>query len=149
MDKPKFVYVTYITTTPEKLWKALMDGEMTKQYWWNHINVSNWKVGSKWKHQNGDSGVADIVGRVVEITPPRRLVLTWTDPANEAREDKHSRVTFEIEPFPGAVRLTVIHDELEPGSEMLRSISAGWPKVLSSLKTLLETGRPQLISAKI
>jgi uncharacterized protein YndB with AHSA1/START domain len=143
MDKPQFVYVTYISTTPEKLWNALMDGEMTKQYWGRHKNVSDWKVGSTWKHQDyDDAGVVDIVGKVVESTPPRRLVLTWAFPANAAMEAKHSRVTFEIEPFFDAVRLTVTHDQLEPDSDMLHGITQGWPAVLSSLKTLLETGQP-------
>ncbi|HEV3444154.1 MAG TPA: SRPBCC family protein [Gemmataceae bacterium] len=142
MEKPKFVYVTYIATTPEKLWNALVDGEMTRQYWWRHRNVSDWKVGSKWEHQDyDDASVVDIVGKVVECVPPRRLVLTWAFPADATNPAKHTRVTFEIEAQPDCVRLTVTHDELEPGSEMQRRISAGWPAVLSSLKTFLETGR--------
>jgi uncharacterized protein YndB with AHSA1/START domain len=143
MEKPKFVYMTYIATTPEKLWNALLDGEITKQYWWRHRNVSDWKVGSTWQHQDyEDPSVIDIVGKVVESVPPRRLVLTWAFPADAANQAKHTRVTFEIEPQPDTVRLTVTHDELEPGSDMQRRITAGWPAVLSSLKTLLETGKP-------
>lgn len=149
MNKPQFVYVTYISTTPEKLWAALADGEMTKQYWCWHRNVSDWKAGSVWKHQDyDDAGKVDIVGKVVESTPPRRLVLTWAAPADAKNEAKHSRVTFEIEPFRGAVRLTVTHAELEPGSEMLDGITKGWPGVLSSLKTLLETGQPLAMTAQ-
>lgn len=149
MDKPKFVYVTYISTTPEKLWNALMDGEMTKQYWGRHRNVSDWKVGSTWKHEDyDDAGIVDIVGKVVESVPPRRLVLTWAFPADAAKEAKHSRVTFEIEPFLDAVRLTVTHDEIEPDSEMFRGITQGWPAVLSSLKTLLETGQPMPMTTR-
>jgi uncharacterized protein YndB with AHSA1/START domain len=68
--------------------------------------------------------------------------MTWALPADEAREEKHSRVTFDIEPVGDVVRLTVTHDHFEPGSEMFKSIQEGWPKVLSSLKSLLETGRP-------
>jgi uncharacterized protein YndB with AHSA1/START domain len=83
-----------------------------------------------------------LVGEVVEFSPPSRLVLTWAFPADEAREDKHTRVTFLIEPIRGVVHLTVIHDRLEPGSEMLQGITDGWPKVLSSLKSLRETGQP-------
>jgi uncharacterized protein YndB with AHSA1/START domain len=79
---------------------------------------------------------------VIESAPPRRLVLTWADPADEADVTRHSRVTFEIEPVRDVVRLTVTHDHLEPGSETHRKIMEGWPKVLSSLKSLLETGRP-------
>ena len=149
MTKPQFVYVTYIATTPEKLWNALMDGEMTKDYWVRHRNVSDWKVGSTWEHQDyDDAGIVDIVGKVVENTPPRRLVLTWAFPADAANEAKHSRVAFEIEPFFDAVRLTVTHDELEPDSDMLRGITQGWPGVLSSLKTLLETGRPMPMTTR-
>lgn len=142
MDKPQFIYVTYITTTPEKLWNALRDSSMTRQYWGNRINDSDWKVGSKWQHRDiDDTKLVDIVGKVVESDPPRRLVLTWALPADEGRAEAHSRVTFELEPFGDAVRLTITHENFEPGSEMLRKISYGWPIVLSSLKTLLETGK--------
>jgi uncharacterized protein YndB with AHSA1/START domain len=143
MSKPKFVYVLYILTTPEKLWNALRDGEMTKKYWFYHRNASDWKAGSPWRHQDyDDANVVDIVGKVVESIPPRRLVLTWAFPADAETPAKHSRVTFEIEPALDAARLTVTHDELEPDSPMLRGITQGWPMILSSLKTLLETGQP-------
>ena len=82
------------------------------------------------------------MGKVVESKPPRRLVLTWADPSDEENTEKHSRVTFDIEPVKGVVRLTVTHDLLEPGSDFLEGISDGWPKVLSSLKSLLESGKP-------
>jgi uncharacterized protein YndB with AHSA1/START domain len=142
MDKPQFVYVTYIATTPEKLWNALLDSEMTAQYW-QHDNVSDWKPGSRWEHRRHDpKGTVDLVGKVLESSPPRRLVLTWAYPADEGREEKHTRVTFDIEPVRGVVRLTVTHDSFAPGSDMLEPISIGWPKVLSSLKSLLEVGRP-------
>ena len=142
MDKPQFVYVTYISTSPEKLWNALIDPKTTAKYW-QHENVSDWKPGSRWEHRRSDETRAlQLVGKVVESSPPRRLVLTWATPADEAREEKHSRVTFEIEPIGDVVRLTVTHDRFEPGSEMFESIQKGWPKVLSSLKSLLEVGRP-------
>jgi uncharacterized protein YndB with AHSA1/START domain len=142
MNKPKFVYVTYIATTPEKLWNALIDGEMTKQYWGRARNVSDWKVGSTWQHQDyDDPGMVKVVGTVVESAPPWRLVLTWASPADVVKEASRSRVTFEIESMFDVVRLTVTHDELDPGSEMLRGITQGWPAILSSLKTLLETGQ--------
>ena len=142
MDRPQFVYVTYIATSPERLWNALLDAEMTTKYW-QHVNVSDWKPGSKWEHRRADKERAlQLVGRVLESSPPRRLVLTWASPADETREEKHARVTFEIEPLGSVVRLTVTHDRLEPNSEMLKGITAGWPKVLSSLKSLLEVGRP-------
>lgn len=142
MDKPVFVYVTYISTTPEKLWHALVDPETTVRYW-QHVNLSDWRPGSKWEHRDaGEAGELAMVGKVIESVPPRRLVLSWAFPADAAREDKHTRVTFEIEPLRDVVRLTVTHDRLESGSEMLEGITDGWPKVLSSLKSLLETGQP-------
>jgi len=142
MDKPRFVYVTYISSTPQKVWNALVDPETTATYW-QHENVSDWKSGSRWEHRAADKDrTLRLAGKVVESSPPKRLVLTWAIPADEARPEKHSRVTFEIEPVRDVVRLTVTHDEFEPGSEMFKSIQEGWPKVLSSLKSLLETGRP-------
>jgi len=141
MDKPQFVYVTYISATPEKIWNALIDAEMTTQYW-QHVNVSDWQPGSRWAHhRDKKDGAVLLVGKVIESTPPRRLVLTWAFPADEANEEKHTRVTFDLEPVGTVVRLTVTHDQLEAGSDMLRGITEGWPKVLSSLKSLMESGR--------
>jgi uncharacterized protein YndB with AHSA1/START domain len=143
MRKPSFFYVTYINTTPEKLWQALTDGEMTKQYWGNRRNASDWKVGSTWRHEDfNDAALVDIVGTVVESSPPWRLVLSWAFPKEAADPKKISRVTFDIEAYSGVVRLTVTHAELEPDSPMLHGISKGWPLVLASLKSLLETGEP-------
>lgn len=139
MEKPQFIYVTYIASTPEKLWNALIDSKLTAQYW-QHDNVSDWKAGSKWEHRQSGGSKIDMVGKVVEIAPPKRLVISWALPADENRPERTSRVTFEIEPFRDVTRLTVVHDNLEPGSDMLKGISDGWPKVLSSLKSLLEGG---------
>jgi uncharacterized protein YndB with AHSA1/START domain len=146
MDRPSFVYVIYIATTPEKLWNALIDGEMTKQYWGLTRNVSDWKAGSPWQHQDyDDPNIVKITGTVIESAPPRRLVLTWAWPSDAVDEAKHSRVTFDIEPFmENTVRLTVTHSELEPDSKMLHGITQGWPGVLSGVKTLLETGKPMM-----
>ena len=141
MDKPQFIYVTYISATPEKLWNALIDAEMTTKYW-QHVNVSDWQPGSRWEHRRANKdGVVLLVGKVIESSPPRRLVLTWAFPADEAREERHTRVTFDLEPIGDVVRLTVTHDRLEPGSDMLQGITQVWPKVLSSLKSLMEAGR--------
>ena len=148
MDKPKVVYVTYINNTPEKVWNALLDGEMTKLYWGHSRNVSDWKVGSPWRHEDyADPSLVDVAGKVVESSPPRRLVLTWGKPADGGNPAKHSRVTFEIEPFFDAVKLTVIHDEFEPGFD-ITPVSQGWPGILSSLKTLMETGRPMSMTTR-
>jgi uncharacterized protein YndB with AHSA1/START domain len=141
-DKPRFVYVTYISSTPEKIWQALTDPQTTAKYWYKR-NLSDWKPGSRWEHRDEekDGGGLRMVGKVVESTPPRRLVISWAAPDDEAKDTRHTRVTFEIEKVRDVVRLTVIHDRLEPDSEMLRGITDGWPKVLSSLKSMLETGR--------
>jgi uncharacterized protein YndB with AHSA1/START domain len=142
MAKSTFVYVVYIASTPEKVWSGLLDGEFTRQYW-EHDNVSDWKAGSKWEHRKaGASDEVSILGEVLEARKPSRLVLTWAAPHEAKLRHRHSRVTFEIDAVADMTRLTVTHDELEPGSDMERKITSGWPRVLSSLKTLLETGKP-------
>jgi len=147
MTKPSFVYVIYIQTTPEKVWKALLNPEMTKDFWGRHRNVSNWLAGSPWRHEDyDDPSLVRIVGTVVESDPPHRLVLTWASPENAHDPAKHSRVTFDIAPSMEEVRLTVTHEDLD--DEMLRGISAGWPAILSSLKTLLETGKAMSMTQK-
>jgi len=157
MTKPSFVYVTYIATTPEKAWQAFVDTDVMSRYWVGpksdcvRVNVSDWKPGSRWEHQRLDEAhTVDIVGKVVESDPPRRLVYTWARPSEAEDESKHSRVAIDIEPhIDGLIRLTVTHSELERDPQMLTGISGGWPMVLSNLKTLLETGRalPRLPAA--
>jgi uncharacterized protein YndB with AHSA1/START domain len=141
MGKEKFVYTTYIATTAEMLWKALLEGDLTRQYW-QHEQVSDWKPGSKWELVADDGkGTVKNVGKVVEIIPNKRLVLTWR-PVDEADDSSnYSHLTMDIETVGDLVRLTVTHDELEPGSDLLRGITKGWPRVLSSLKSFLETGK--------
>jgi uncharacterized protein YndB with AHSA1/START domain len=142
MTKSEFVYVLYISARPQQIWDALIKREFTEKYW-GHVNVSDWKPGASWEHRQADgSNALKLVGKVIEFTPPRRLVLTWANPGDAANPAAHSRVTIELEPIADIVRLTVTHDQLAPGSDMLRGISAGWPRVLSSLKSLLETGKP-------
>jgi uncharacterized protein YndB with AHSA1/START domain len=141
MARSTFVYVTYIAAAPERVWHALLDGEFTRQYW-GKDNVSDWRPGSAWEHRDAPPPhrVA-IVGEVLEARPPLHLAISWALPEDRARRDRHSRVSFDIEPLGDMVRLTVTHAELEDGSTMARSIANGWPRVLSSLKSLLETGR--------
>jgi uncharacterized protein YndB with AHSA1/START domain len=135
MSKPEFVYVIYIHATPEKIWQALIDPDMTREFWGRHRNASDWKPGSAWQHQNyDDASDISVAGTVVESDPPRRLVLTWAPPDST----DVSRVSFDIDEFMGSSKLTVTHRELS--EEGMRGISSGWPAVLSSLKTLLETG---------
>ncbi|WP_217552071.1 metalloregulator ArsR/SmtB family transcription factor [Streptomyces sp. GbtcB6] len=140
-DRPSHVYVTYIASTPEKVWDALTDAGLTAVYW-GHSNVSDWRPGSRWEHVRTDgSGIADVVGTVVESERPTRLVATWAAPEHEGEPDRHSRVTFDIRPHADIVRLTVTHEDLGDEDE-LRAVSAGWPAVLSNLKSLIETGSP-------
>lgn len=140
MDSAKFVYVVYISSNVETVWKGLLDSKFTRAYW-EHDNVSDWKVGSTWEHRRLDGQTVDMTGRVVECTPPHRLVITWVYPKDMGKKEATSRVTMELETVDTMVRLTVTHDELEAGSNMLHGISEGWPRVLSSLKSLLETGK--------
>jgi uncharacterized protein YndB with AHSA1/START domain len=139
VPKPEYIYVIYINAPCEKVFDALLDPEMTKDYWGRQRNASDWKAGSHWQHEDYDdpSKVA-VAGTVVESNRPHRLVLTWARPQNLDDPDKISRVTFTIEEQFGTAKLTVTHSELD--EEMLRGISAGWPPILSSLKTMLETG---------
>jgi uncharacterized protein YndB with AHSA1/START domain len=140
MSKPQFVYTTLIRTTPEKLWDAITTPEFTRQYWGGLENHSDWKPGSKWEHRN-PADKADpvwITGRVIESDPPKRLVLSWVDPEDLTDE---SRVTFEIQQFDDIAQLTVLHTDFKTDSAMAPKVAAGWPKVLSSLKSYLETGQ--------
>jgi len=137
-DKPSFVYVTYIESTPEKVWQALTDPDITEQYW-GHRNVSEWQAGARWEMQRVDgSGELDVVGTVVESEPPTRLVTTWARPTKD--NSIESRATFDIESHGDMVRLTVTHEDLTDSD--LHDVSLGWPAVLSNLKSLLETGTP-------
>ncbi len=154
MSKTEFVYVTYIKTTPEELWQALTDSAFTRRYWGVELE-SDWTVGSPVLTQAVPGGqLRDLDMVVLESEPPRRLsyswhnyqpehaeIIGWTDEVfAELVKEKRSKVTFEIEPVESMVKLTVIHDDFEPDSEMLKGVSEGWPGILSSLKTLLETG---------
>lgn len=136
-DKPSYQYVTYIEATPEKVWEALTDADLTAE-WWGHRNEADtWEVGGHWRHERLDGGTGDGGGTVLESDPPRKLVLSWG--ALDEEDPSMSVVTFVLEHFDGVVRLTVHHEDLM-NEEMLRSISSGWPAILSNLKSLLETG---------
>ncbi|MGA8314871.1 MAG: SRPBCC family protein [Bradyrhizobium sp.] len=139
MSKPDYIYVVYIQAPCEKVWDALIDPEMNKEYWGRHCNVSDWKVGSRWQHADYDDRTqVRIAGTVIESNRPHRLVLSWARPEHLDDPDQVSKVTFTIEQQFGSSKLTVIHSDLD--DEMLRGVSGGWPPILSSLKTLLETG---------
>ena len=139
MGKPEFVYTTYIETTAEKLWQALTDGDFTERYWFGHRVTSDWKAGSPYKFAM--QGTPNIEGKVLVSDPPRQLSYSWDSCSPEAERERTSRVTFDLEPRGKIVKLTVTHDELDERGVTLRNISGGWPMVLASLKSLLETGR--------
>ena len=137
-DRPRYVYVTYIESSPERVWEALTDPGLTARYW-GHSNVSSWQAGSPWEHRRVDgSGIADVTGTVLESVPPRRLTITFDAPG-DTPPGGPSTVTFEIEPYHEIVRLTVTHENLA-GGDALEAVSAGWPAVCANLKSLLETG---------
>ena len=141
MDKPQFVYVMYISTSPEKLWNALIEPKMTEKYW-QHENISDWKPGSEWERRDCDAkGNYPPSSQGCHLNLARRLVLTWAFPANEGREDKHSRVTLEIEPVKDVVRLTVTHDALSPAPRCWKGSRRGGPEA-SEPEISLEVGRP-------
>lgn len=147
-EKTSFVYVTYIFSTPERLFEAITKVDIARRYW-GHENVSDWKPGSTWEHvRDNDERTVDVVGKVVEVSPPNRIVVTWADPSEAADPAAYSRVTFDIEKHEDMVRLTVTHDELIAGSGMAKGISRGWPIVLSSMKSFLETGRGMDLSGR-
>jgi uncharacterized protein YndB with AHSA1/START domain len=146
MSKPEFVYTTYIETTAEKLWHALTDSDFHARYWFGHHATSDWKVGSTYSFAK--QGKPSVEGKVLESDPPRRLAYTWVpcsedakgDAKRDARGERPSRVTFDLEPRGTVIKLTVTHDDLD--EKTLRDISGGWPMVIASLKSLLETGHP-------
>jgi len=131
-------YTMFINTTPEKCWEAITNPEFSRQYWGGHANVSDWKEGSRWQHEDTkhDNAVR-VAGKVVESNPPKRLVISWFSPDNEA---DISEVVFTIEPIQTLVRLDVTHHKFKSDSTMAGAVANGWPAVLCSLKTYLETG---------
>jgi uncharacterized protein YndB with AHSA1/START domain len=140
MNHDKFVYVTYIRTAPEKLWEALTTPEFNRKYWFGTWQDSTWTVGSSWKLTSSDGQVWD-AGEVLEVDPPKHLVLKWRHQARaELHEEGFSRATFDLAPMDDLVKLTVVHEIDRQGSKFIAAVSDGWPKILSSLKSLLETG---------
>lgn len=141
MTNSRFVYVTYIRTTAEKLWEALLKPEFTKQYW-GAVQESAWKAGAEWKMYLADGRLGD-AGEVVEYDPPKRLVLKWRNEFRpELKAEGFSRATMELQPLDDMIKLTVIHEMDVPDSKLIGAVSNGWPKILASLKSLLETGTP-------
>jgi uncharacterized protein YndB with AHSA1/START domain/DNA-binding transcriptional ArsR family regulator len=155
MGNPEFVYTTYINTTPERLWQALTDPAFTRRYWGATFET-DWTAGSPMVWEENGNRTADPAQTVLEADPCRRLSYTWhtftpewaksagvTDEVlARISAERRSKVTFTIEPRGEMVKLTVVHDDFDPDSTVLQMISEGWPELLASLKTLLETGHP-------
>ena len=140
MNKSEFVYVVYIRTTPERLWSALTSPDFMKQYWFGTHFQTDWKSGSAWQMLFPDGRVAD-TGEVIEIDPPRRLVLKWrNDFRPELKSEGYARCTIDLEPTDSAVKLTITHMMDRAESKFIEAVSGGWPRILSNLKSLLETG---------
>ena len=147
MAKPSFVYVTYIRSTPEKVWAALTDPQAVSKYWFNMVVDSTFKPGSPWALKFDDGRIAD-TGEILEADPPRRLIIRWRNEFRpELKAEGYSRCTMAIETaeyYPGmggkAVKLTIAHELEGEGGKLIEAVSGGWPKVLSNLKSYLETG---------
>ena len=144
MHKPEFVYTTYIETTPEKLWEALTSSEFSKRYWWDTSVVSDWKVGSPFSLVL--NGRTTDVGEILEADPPQLLSYSFRHILNEAAaRERPWRVSFVLEAHGKLVKLTLTHDDFAEDSVILDGISKGWPAIMSSLKSLLESGEPLII----
>jgi uncharacterized protein YndB with AHSA1/START domain len=144
MTKSTFVYVTFIRTTPDRLWSALTTPEFMRQYWFGMHCESDWTPGSPWRLVFADGRVAD-AGEIVEAEPPKRLVIKWRNEwSEELKAEGFTRCTFEIEAVPDVdpmvTKLSITHGADHPDSKMIQAVSGGWPRILSNLKSLLETG---------
>ena len=142
ITQSQFTYVTYIRTTPEKLWQALIKPEFTRRFWFECWQESEWKTGTSWQLILPDGRVGDS-GKILEIEPQRRLAVSWRNQFKpEMREEGHSRLTYELEKQTESVKLTIVHEIDRTGSKLVEAVSSGWPLILSSLKSFLETGEP-------
>jgi uncharacterized protein YndB with AHSA1/START domain len=140
MAESQFVYVTFIRTTVEKLWQALMEPEFTRQFWFDTVQESEWKPGASWRIVKPDGSVSDS-GEVIEIEPRRKLVLKWRNEMSpELTAEGYSRLTYELEQEGESVKLTLTHVMEKAESKYIKAVSGGWPIILASLKSLLETG---------
>lgn len=143
-DESAFVYVTFIRTTPERLWSALTDADFHKEYWFGVHFKTEWKVGAQWQMLFADGRVAD-TGEIVELEPPKRLVLSWRNEFRpELKAEGYARCVIELEPVSDAVKLTITHTMDRAESKFIEAVSHGWPQILSNLKSLLETGQTVL-----
>ena len=138
----QYVYVTYIRTTPQKLWDALTSPEFQKKYWFDMHQESSWKAGSPWKMVFSDGRVAD-AGEILESDPPRRLVIKWRNEFRpELTAEGWSRCVYDLEEDAGVVKLTITHSIEKEKAKLIEAVSGGWPRIMASLKSYLETGSP-------
>ena len=145
-DRSHFVYVTYIRTTPAKLWQALTEPQFVRQYWFDSLVECGWTKGAPWRLSRADGSLTDS-GEILEIDPPRRMVIRWLNEwSPELKAEGPSRCTFELEQVDRAVKLTITHDIDRPASKFIAAVTGGWPLVLSNLKSLLETREVVLTS---
>lgn len=148
MAGSRFLYVIYIRTTAETLWQALIEPEHTRRYWCEVRQESEWTAGASWRTRAPDGRIAD-TGEVLEIESHRRLVLSWRNELfPDARAEGYSRLTYELEPQGDCVKMTLTHEMDRQGSKLIEATSGGWPAILSSLKSLLETGEPLEITRR-
>ena len=139
-NRSQFVYVTFIRTTPAKLWEALTDPQFIRRYWFGTTVESDWKQGSSWKMTAADGTPTDS-GEILEIDPPRRMVIRWRNEwSPELKEEGYSRCTMELERVDEAVKLTITHEIDRPNAKLIDAVSGGWPLIMSNLKSLIETG---------
>jgi len=142
MERPRHVFQVYIRTQPDRLWQAITDPEFTQRFFFQTRLQVELRPGAELQYWNRDGKLA-VEGHVLEVEPPRRLVTTWAFRHQpEMADDPPSRVTWEIEPLDEMCRLTLTHDDFLSETATFKSVGQGWPLVLSSLKSLLETGEP-------
>jgi uncharacterized protein YndB with AHSA1/START domain len=140
MNTSTFTYVTFIRTTPERLWQALTEPDFVRQYWFGVEVRSDWQIGSDWQLAFGDGRVAD-TGQLIEVDPPRRMVIRWRNEFRpELKAEGYSLCTLELAPVGETVKLTITHTMDREASKFIGAVSTGWPSILSNLKSLLETG---------
>jgi uncharacterized protein YndB with AHSA1/START domain len=138
----RYVYVIFIRTTPEQLWTALTSEEFTRRYWFGMHQECDWTPGSPWRLVFADGRTGD-TGEILDSDPPRRLVIKWRNEFRpELKDEGYARCVMELEPVDGTVKLTITHTIDRPRSKLIEAVSGGWPRILSNLKSLLETGTP-------
>lgn len=145
MGQPEYIYTTYINTTPDKLWDALINGNKTKQYFFGQEIHSDWQEGSPVEYRRAN-GELDVYGEILKCDPENVLSFTWNVSGDDTPRDQPTRVTFKLKLWDSAVKLTVVHENLKmtdfvEQEDTLQGLNNGWPFILSNLKSLLETGK--------